>query len=179
MLYLAVALAIVAAIGLFNLLLTYGVIRRLKEHTRLLDQQAAGGGHLAPMILPVGSPVGEFDAVAGDGTGVTRADLGDEALLAFFSPTCGPCKAQLPVFMDSAGRLGGSVNVVAVVLSGETGSEEMAERLARVSRVVSEPQEGPIVSAFRVTAFPSFVYVARGVVTATGNTVDEVTPVAV
>jgi thiol-disulfide isomerase/thioredoxin len=177
--YLAAALGIVAAGGIFNLLLTFGVIRRLKEHTRLLDQQLAGGSHMTAMILPAGSQVDEFTAVAIDGGDVTLADLGDEALIGFFSPTCGPCKAQLPVFMETAGGLRESVRVVAVVLNGETGSEEMAERLSPVARVVSESHDGPIVSAFRVTAFPSFAYVAQGAVTATGNAVDEVTPVTV
>lgn len=178
MLYLAIALVIVGAIGLLNLLLTFGVIRRLREHTRLLDRKlVAGDVPLTPSVLATGSAVSSFDTTTVNGDVLTTASLGDEALVGFFSPTCGPCKAQLPAFLDTARQLSRSVAVVAVVID-ETGGDDMARRLTEVARVVIEPQEGSVISAFQVTAFPSFVYVSKGVVTATGNAVAEVVPVA-
>jgi hypothetical protein len=42
--YMMAAVAVVGAIGLFNLVLLYGVIRRLREHGELLAGGAGGTG---------------------------------------------------------------------------------------------------------------------------------------
>ncbi|MFD0636039.1 hypothetical protein ACFQ9X_35165 [Catenulispora yoronensis] len=48
---LGVAVVVVGAIGCLNLLLTFGVVRRLREHTTLLAE-GQGGGIRAPGPTP-------------------------------------------------------------------------------------------------------------------------------
>src|SRR5881398_1037800 len=54
------AVVIVGVISIVDLLLTYGVVRRLREHTRQLT--ALGAGATASLMAAKGSAVGEFSA---------------------------------------------------------------------------------------------------------------------
>lgn len=67
--YLVAAVIIVAALCLLNLLLTFGVIRRLRREegcTPALEET---------LILPVGAKVPEFTAVTTAGDPVSRTNL--------------------------------------------------------------------------------------------------------
>jgi hypothetical protein len=144
------AVALVGGLCVFNLVLTFGVIRRLRE--------------LTDVAVPVGQPVGEFAARATNGDTVSR----DSAqLVGFFSPGCQPCEECIPQFVDDP-----TERKLAVVV-GE-GGEAYAERLALSAAVVVEPPTGPVSQAFRVTSYPTLCLVGpRGVVLASGNSFQE------
>lgn len=168
MAYLAAAAVLVGLLAAVNLLLTIGVVRRLREHTaelgELRKRGAAGGGEVA---LKVGAPVGEFAATSVEGRTVTRDTLGDRPLVGFLSPQCRPCKERLPAFVDfAATRPGGRDRLLAVVVGTGEEAAELVEKVRRVATVVVEPDGGPIQQAFAVTGFPAFVLVEQGVVAA-------------
>ncbi|GAA3392755.1 TlpA family protein disulfide reductase [Cryptosporangium minutisporangium] len=152
--YLVAAVLALGVLGLLNLLLTVGVVRRLR-------QLAAAPGALPPglhgAMPPVGSTVADFSTTTVDGMTVSRHDLDDGTLVGFFSPGCDPCVAAVPTFATAARTFpGGASRVIAVVAgTGEAGAAMVGE-LTPVARVVVEPPGAPgMASAFGVTTFPT------------------------
>lgn len=156
MLYLAAAVVLVGLLALLNLVLTFGVIRRLREHTAMLSSSS----QMPALMRPVGEHAEEFVATTTEGDLVSRETLVGRTLVAFLSSTCQPCRERMPEFIElAAGFDGGRDQVLAVV--GSTGGDdptarEYAERLGAVARVVVEPERGPVATAFGVNGFPAF-----------------------
>lgn len=136
-----------------DLLLTVGVVKRLREHTELLGN--LGGG---PASLGVGEEVGEFHTVTVDGRPLDRRSLVGGTVVAFFSPTCQPCKEKLPKFIDYA-RTARGPQPVAVVVGDEEQAGDFVSRLTPVATVVRENPDGPMSDAFRTRAFPTVLLV--------------------
>lgn len=167
--YLAVAVALVGLLAAVNLLLTVGVVRRLREQTAELAELRArapmGGGETS---LPVGATVAPFEAATVDARAVSLASFGVRPLVGFFSPSCKPCRERLPGFVThAAGRPGGRDTVLAVVAGTPEAAADYVEQLRAVATVVVEPDQGPVQKAFGVTGFPSFLLVRDGEVDAT------------
>jgi thiol-disulfide isomerase/thioredoxin len=163
MAYLAAAVTLVGIIAAVDLLLTVGVVRRLREHSaELAGLRGPGAGDAG---LPVGTPVGDFTAT--DLTGRPVGVGSGRTLVGFFSPGCGPCKERMPDFVaHAAGRPGGPGAVLAVVVGEAAEAAAMVDPLLRVATVVVEPEDGPVQRAFGVGGFPTFVLVEDGVVAA-------------
>ena len=182
MAYLAAAVAIVGALCVLDLVLTLGVIRRLRDHTeRLSTMVGAGDGpHDPDMMLPKGSTVDGFSAVTVDGEAVALELIDGPTLVGFFSPTCEPCKEHAPQFTEFAAAMpGGRSRVLAVVVGEGAAAEEFAGTLAGAARVVVEPNRGPLSRAFRVDGFPAVGLVdEHGVVLDSGHRVDRLTQLA-
>lgn len=145
--YLLMAVALVATLCLLDLLLTFGVIRRLREHTELLSRRP--GGEPTPAV---GSRVGEVSATATDGTVVRPTRFAVPTMVAFFTPGCEPCAELLPRFTAFA-REGTGTAPVAVVVGPEP--DEYVARLAPVATVVSGEQARALADAFSVNGFPT------------------------
>ncbi|MFJ8250393.1 redoxin domain-containing protein [Streptomyces sp. NPDC094466] len=172
---LAAAVLAVGALAMVDLVLTVGVVRRLREHSDLLRQVSVPAAALPggmSGIAAVGTPVPSFTAGPSDSP-VTDRDLTDGALVAFFSPTCEPCRDRLPGFVARyADRPEEARQVLAVVVDeshsshgpgmpgADTGS--MAAALAAVVPTVQESYDGPVTTAFAARAFPSCVRVGNG-----------------
>ncbi|MFE6306543.1 TlpA disulfide reductase family protein [Nocardiopsis sp. NPDC057823] len=154
----ALAAAVLAvALCLLDLLLTVGVIRRLKEHTELIRNLSTAGMPDRTVLAP-GERSAPFTATAEDGGTVGTDSLADPTLVAVFSPGCGACAEQLPLFVDRAAAFPGGRGDVLAVLAGSPGEvEEEARRLAPVARVVVEGAAGPVAEALGVRAFPAFL----------------------
>lgn len=150
------AVVLVGALGIVNLLLTFGMIRRLRQN--------AGTGN-----QPIGRPSGGLVApVAPVGTEIRGTDLrwDGETLVGFFMPGCGPCEEQMPEFITHAAKW---QRVVAVVMDPSGGaSDEAAEtlrRLRQVAEVVVEKSPGDALhKAFKATGYPVYCTVRDGVV---------------
>lgn len=168
---LAAAVAVLGALGVVNLLLCVGIIRRLREHTEILDAQLGDGGSNrspAPMYA-VGQTIGDFDATTVDGTAVSRATLTGTTMVGIFTIGCTPCQERLPLFVEQAAHRD-RAQVLAVVAGTPDDSADYVARLAAVARVVREDDDGPVTTAFGVEGFPSFALVdADGVVLASGT----------
>lgn len=181
MAYLAAAVIIVGIIGLLNLVLTFGVIRRLREHTVRLTAIEAGHGQSAEIMFGAGTTVQPFQAVTEDGMTLSRDGLTGRTLVSFFSPDCTPCQERMPQFIRyAAEHPGGRDRVVAVVVSDRDAAAESVAALTPVARVVVESDQGPLYNAFGVQGFPAISLIDEsGVVIASGSMIDDIsTPVA-
>ncbi|MDA0631857.1 TlpA disulfide reductase family protein [Nonomuraea sp. MCN248] len=170
--YLLAGVILVGLIGALNLILTFGVIRRLREHDRAL------AGHSAPdQGVRVGGAVRGFTAVTVDGDPLTRAHLTGRTAVGFFSTTCAPCLERLPEFVDHARAFPGGRDqvLVVVVTSRPEEAQDFVGRARSVARVVVERFDGPIAGAFGVTAFPTLALVEEGMIVAGGTTLEDLT----
>ncbi|MFV2195698.1 TlpA disulfide reductase family protein [Nocardiopsis sp. LOL_012] len=173
--FLTVLCALVGALCLLNILLTVGVIRRLKEHTETIEQLRSAVPVLPGQImLPAGEEVADFSAETTDGTTVSRDALEGETLVGVFSPGCSACAEQLPLFTDLAGSYpGGRDRVLAVVVGGAEEAADEIARLTPVARVVQEEHGGTTAPAFGVNGFPAMARIdATGRVLASGYSVE-------
>ncbi|NUW44346.1 TlpA disulfide reductase family protein [Nonomuraea rhodomycinica] len=157
--YLVVAVALVGVLCLLNLLLLFGVIRRLREQSSMLEPPS--------LTLPVGGAVGDFSAVTTTRETVSMDSLGDGTLVGFFSSTCQPCHEKLPEFVAFAETT--AARSLAVVATAPDEGAEMISALESVADVVVVESLGsPVAKAFDVRGTPAFVTVERGKVSATG-----------
>ncbi|TDC78974.1 TlpA disulfide reductase family protein [Streptomyces hainanensis] len=151
---------LVGALGALNLVLALGIIRRLREHTELLAQRPTGSGEST--AIAVGERVGDFAAVTRDGAEISTADLAENAVVAFFSPDCGPCRDRLPSFVEFARTVpGGARQVLAVVVDVAGDGAEFVRSLGEVARVVVEKPDGSVSDAFQVRSYPTILRVTR------------------
>jgi len=139
-----------------NLVLTLGVIKRLRDHSdqlvHLSDPRPGPESMLGPGARPAA-----FTAVTLDAEHLTEADVPRGGLVGFFSPTCDSCEEWLPRFVEAAKALpGGRDQAIAVVVAeSEAAAPDMVATLRQASRVVVEPQSGPLTAAFKVNGFPA------------------------
>ncbi|WP_440582111.1 TlpA family protein disulfide reductase [Streptomyces flavofungini] len=159
-----ILIATVVLVGVLctlDLILTIGVIKRLQEHTALLSER--GGGR---MSLGPGDEVGGFSATSVAGEPVHDAMIESETVVAFFSPSCGPCKEKLPKFIEYArGVPRGREQVIAVVTADTPEDAEAAApgvaALAPVARVVTGRDAEAVANACKVRGFPVVLKVNR------------------
>ncbi|QLE75198.1 redoxin domain-containing protein [Streptomyces rectiverticillatus] len=158
-----VLIAAVVLVGLLctlDLILTLGVIKRLRDHTAMLSKMADGNAPGRPPVIKVGEEVGEFQAVSVDGEVLTRESLSGDTLVAFFSPNCGPCHEMLPKFAEYARMVpGGRKQVLAVVVGTPERAEGQVAELSPVARVVVQGSEPVMTDAFQIMGFPTLLEV--------------------
>ncbi|WP_067141540.1 TlpA family protein disulfide reductase [Microtetraspora malaysiensis] len=162
--YLIAIVILVGIVSLLSLLLCLAVIRRLREHTKLIDAlyEVVGNGlpsaHAGPSL---GDVVGEFDATTVDGDRVARDLLPDGTVVAFLSPECRGCREQLPELAAwAAGQ--DRARVLAVVDGHAADPAHLVTTLAPVARVVIADASNPVARAFGVESYPTFFEVAAG-----------------
>ncbi|MFJ4967776.1 TlpA family protein disulfide reductase [Streptomyces sp. NPDC088755] len=161
--FLIAAVVILAVLCLLNLLLTFGVIRKLR-----VQRAEPYAGDDPGLMLPNGSAVPAFAADTLDGGRISQENLRN-ALIGFVSTTCSACKEQLPHFLDVAGQHRALGRPVVTFVHGDAEeARALAEPLRAVGQVVVEdaPHEGPTERAFRIEGYPVF-----GIVDATGTLV--------
>ncbi|MFI6578547.1 TlpA family protein disulfide reductase [Nocardiopsis sp. NPDC050513] len=166
------AVVLLTGLCLLNLLLTIGVIRRLREHTALIG--AMGGAQDFPeAMLAAGERIGAFSAETLDGAVLTRDDLDGQTLIGVFAPGCPGCEQQMPHFVELAkSSPGGRDGVLALVVGGPEESAGEIARLAPVARLVREDHDGALARALGVRSFPAIARVGpEGRVVASGTQV--------
>ncbi|MGV9249092.1 hypothetical protein [Streptomyces sp. NPDC003710] len=151
--YLIAAVVLVGALCLFDLLLTVGLVRRLR--TQRVSHASADESSSEGM-LPVGGVVGSFETRTVDGRPLLSRDLGSGTVVVFLSPGCPPCHEELPRVAAALTAVppDGAVAVVVGGAGGDPDTEQMVKELAPVARVVHESDTGPMSEAFGVRAFP-------------------------
>jgi thiol-disulfide isomerase/thioredoxin len=173
--YVVAALVLVGGLALLNLLLTYGLIRRLREQAAMLTDLMGGLAAAPPgdLARPVGSPVEQFRTEAVDGTAIDTAWFDRPTLVGFFSPGCEPCAALVPRFAAAAA----TTRALAVIEPGPVDDSEYRTALGVHATVVAGEPARAVVEAFGVVGYPTACLVdlvdAEAVITATGtNLVD-------
>ncbi|MDQ1741950.1 MAG: hypothetical protein QOE23_289 [Pseudonocardiales bacterium] len=167
------AAILLGLLGLVNLALLLGVIRRLNDHTAVLAR-LAGEQPRVQSALPPGQRPATFRATTMQGEQVAGQEL---ALVAFLSQDCRRCQERLPAFVEAAKAMPeGRRQVLAVVVAGpevthpDNPANSHLTRLSEVAQVVVEQLDGPIASAFQVAGFPSFCRLGSdGIVVANGD----------
>jgi hypothetical protein len=150
----------VGVLGLLNLVLTLGVIRRLREHTELISSRPP---QAPDAMLPAGTTIADFVATTLDGGVVTREDISDMTLVAFLSPACDLCEEQVPLLLERAREMPGGRDRVWVVVVGKgEETQPYAERFREVATVFIEPANAPLPLAFSLNGYPAFGLVDRG-----------------
>jgi thiol-disulfide isomerase/thioredoxin len=162
---LAVAVALVGALCLIDLVLTLGVVRRLRDHSTRLSA-LSGFEPDADTLRAPGVAVDPFTTEDVHGTPVSLTDLTQPTLVGFFSPNCPACEEKLPSFLDYARAFPGGRDRTLAVVAGESGGVRYRGALGDVATVVVEPEVvGPVQKAFGTRSYPSFLVVVDGVVT--------------
>ena len=161
--YLTAAVVLVGVLGIADLLLVIALARRIRE---LGTGPATGiqpGYRPGPHQQLAGLKPAPFVAVTTTGDAVSLA--GGRALVAFFSPGCGPCRDQLPHFAELAKSIpGGPSQVLAVVKGPPDVAAEFAAGLEGIASIVLEPTprgtRGPVAQAFNSYGWPNFYLLA-------------------
>lgn len=169
MLFLTAAVVLVGALCLIDLLLTFGVIRRLREHTTTLEDLVqrgpTGGQPVAGTVARQDVPVGAFTAWTVDGELLSSDHLASNTVVVFLAPECDTCREQVPELVRWAADQDRERTLI--VLDGQvTDPADLVAALNPVARVIVETAGTPVTEAFGATAFPSFCVVDGGKVTA-------------
>ncbi|MEU0572829.1 hypothetical protein ABZ297_46520 [Nonomuraea sp. NPDC005983] len=138
--FLIAAVVFVGLLCMFDLVLTLGVLRRLREHTAELERLAGRS------IMPSYDP----------GVLVGRAlpeDVAGPRLVAFFDVGCDTCHERAPQF---AAAVGGQA-ALAVITGDAAKVGDLVEVVGGVSDVVTGEDADRIAHAVGVEAFPTFL----------------------
>jgi hypothetical protein len=150
---LTAAVIVVGALCLVDLLLTFGIVRRLREHTALLSS------HQLPDVsvsdLGVGEVPGSFEAEGTDGQPLEGP--AGWRMVAFFSSSCSICPTRAPLFADYVRTSHAERDtVLAVVVKSAGEPVPYLDLLAAVAHVCLQPDDGQLSNAFGVTGYPAF-----------------------
>jgi thiol-disulfide isomerase/thioredoxin len=153
---------VVGAVCLLDLLLTFGVIRRLREHTEML---ASAGPAKPPAGLSTGELPGTFAAMTTEGD-LVHGTTGLR-VVAFFASWCTVCPERVPPFAAYLRTYQISRHSVLAVSAGpgDAPPAHLAE-LVGLAQICAEKDDGELAKAFKVTTFPTFYLLdADGAVT--------------
>jgi|HubBroStandDraft_2_1064218.scaffolds.fasta_scaffold263043_1 thiol-disulfide isomerase/thioredoxin len=147
------AIVVVGGLCLVDLLLTLGVIRRLRVHTDMLAGARAGRPPVTG--LETGQLPGAFSAVTTAGDLVSN--MTGLRVVAFFSSSCPACPAMVPPFAEYVtSHHVGQDGVLAVVAGSPDAPPPYLAKLAEAAQVHIESAGGDVIRAFDVLAFPAF-----------------------
>lgn len=156
MIVLTVAVVLLAVATAGHLLLTFALIRRVRDlQNRTVVEHDDG-------LPAAGTPVGPFSLERLGGGRLGTEDLATgEVLVGFFAAGCSPCTAVVADLLDDppTGRF------VALVDSGEQEpTEDLATRLAAIAEVAVVPWDSTVSAAFGQEGFPALLRVRDGVI---------------
>lgn len=153
---LTAAVILVGLICLADLFLTFGVIRRLREHAEQISSFSQAGGAAVPVIgLAEGQSPGAFASVTMDGQPMTGP--AEIRIAAFFSTSCSACPGKVAPFLDYvASHQLARDSILAVVVGSPDDPPAYLGDLRQVGQIVFEEFDGGICDAFKVSGFPAF-----------------------
>jgi cytochrome oxidase Cu insertion factor (SCO1/SenC/PrrC family) len=167
--FLTAAVVLLCLLCVFDLLLTVGAIRRLRQHT---EQLANLRTNPASTGLAVGGAVGAFESRTIDGQPVTSAGLTGDTVVAFFSTSCTACHDRLPEFLEHVAGLPAHIRVLVVVAGPAEKTPTMVPALETVAEVVREEDDQDVMgTAFSVRGHPVLFRLEDGQVAAFGTTI--------
>ncbi|MFJ6566328.1 hypothetical protein ACIQNU_02830 [Streptomyces sp. NPDC091292] len=170
------------ALCLFNIVLTVGVVRRLREM-----RESGGAGSGLPggarrangppaVMLPAGAEVGAFAAVSTEGDPVDDGFLaGAYTMVGVFAHGCAQCEERLPEFVSFArARAAGRDQVLAVLVGTPEEVEGKRAAAQEVATVVIERLDGPVSTALGAKVYPALAVVGPDkVVRASGTRMED------
>jgi hypothetical protein len=152
------AMAVVGAVCLVDLLLTFGVVRRLREHTEMLTP---AGSDRRPSGLAAGELPGTFATVTTDGE-LVHGTTGLR-VVAFFASWCSVCPERVRPFAGYLRAHGISPDsVLAVSVGPDDAPPAYLTELEGLAQICLEKDNGEIAQAFKVNGFPMFYLLEVG-----------------
>jgi hypothetical protein len=152
--FLVAAVIIVGLLCVLDLVLTFGIVRRLREHTELL------AGHRRPAEPPVitlasGQVPTPFAALTTEGREMTGPD--GLRLAGFFASWCPTCPGRVAPFIEyvRAHQIRRD-QVLAVLLPGDDGPPAYLGQLAEIAQLSMQDSDSTIIKAFGVSGYPAF-----------------------
>lgn len=160
---LTTAVVLLAVVTALHLLLTFGLVTRIRE----LQQEVAGMPAKDPDLPRFGRSVASFSATDLDGDAISEADLAGPVQVGFFSAGCGPC-TTLSEWLAAEPP---STRFIAFIdgAPAADSTKRLIKRLSPLGRVALIDAEHPSTLAFGVTSFPTLMHLDSGVVTASGS----------
>jgi hypothetical protein len=159
------AVIVCGALCLADLLLTFGVIRRLREHTKMLS--GGRGADMEVIGLSIGESAEPFTRVSTTGEELTGP--AGFRIAAFFASSCSICPLRVPAFLDYLQANHVPRSEVLAVLESPGDPVAYLDRLAESAMVCVEPDNGELAQAFKVGGYPAFCLLdSAGAVLATG-----------
>jgi hypothetical protein len=145
------AVTVIGGLCLLDLLLTFGVIRRLREHTDMLTR-----GPARPELgLSAGELPEPFSTVTIDGELVSGA--AGLRVVAFFSSGCSICPERVAPFADYLRDHGiKRDSTLAVSIGPGSSPPPYLAEIAELARICVEEDGGEIAKAFKIAGFPAF-----------------------
>lgn len=177
MLLLAGGLAVVAIATALNLLLSVGLIHRLREvHRAMMEWSERVSINSLRSGLRQGEPLPEFSATTSSGSPLTREIMmGDSWLLGFFAGSCGSCRVELPRLTDIVREADSRFKSLVVIDGSAHQSADLLEMATPVGATVLEEDNGTLSNLFGVRFFPTFFLTDReGRIAFGSNSVDDV-----
>lgn len=167
---LVATVVLLAVLVVANMLLTWGMVRRLRT---LQDQVAAGSAPPPDNGLHPGDEAPDFSALTPAGDTVTRDEVvRGETVLVFLSPHCEACETHLPVVRELGRR------AVAVVDGTSAESAHLVDGLRGEVPVLFAPRATTdLLERYGVNTYPSsYVVGADGRIAASHLDLDELLP---
>jgi thiol-disulfide isomerase/thioredoxin len=149
--YLTAAVILLALLSVGHMLITLGLVRRIRTMASETASTPA-----TPPTLAIGAVPADFAATSDEGRVFDRTALaGDRSLVGFFSVTCEPCKENAPRFAEYANAFG--PGRVLAVIQDDDGAQarEFRQRYLPGVDTAVEGTNGPLARAFSVEAFPT------------------------
>ena len=169
MVFLAAGVGILAVAVLFNLSLSFAIVRRLRLE-RSSGATAAGNAVKNDRLPLAGRLVGEFRVTTADGDELTQEEISTgKTFVAFVMPGCPPCQA----FKDDLARrldVLQRVDRALFLVQGEGDpAQTLVESFSPLGDVALITPDHEIHDAFGgMIGFPGLVVLTRGVVVAAG-----------
>ncbi len=161
--------AVLAVLGVLNLLLTFALIGRIRALQALVEK----GMGKDPSLPQPGDLVGRFEVTTPEGEVLSDAALRSGVnLVGFFAPNCEPCAAMRAQLLATPPTL----PLVAIVEGSaeDAASRELGTALTRVARVAYANADDSVTKAFRSAGFPTLIRVENGTVAAAGHKLHDV-----
>jgi peroxiredoxin len=159
-------------IVLLNLLLTLALIRRVNSINNNSTPQQMDEMELFDSSLPLGADAPYFEAESLSGGKISLSDFaGQELVMVFISPNCGPCREGLPGWEElSPGAARSGTALVLVSLDGKEATEELAKEFNLTLPILAAPRGiNPLADDYKVMRTPSYYLInAQGRVTYVG-----------
>jgi hypothetical protein len=165
---LIVSCVVVGVIGILNMVLTFGLVSRI----RLLQEVVQEGVFRDPDLPQPGQAVGDFSITTAQGTSLSQRDLEGEALVGFFTSGCKPCRS----LRAELERTPPSLPFIAFVDGDDDDPEvdEIVSSLSRFARVAIVHADDAVTRAFKPTGFPTLIRTENGLVAAAGHRLNHV-----
>ncbi|GAB3165408.1 TlpA disulfide reductase family protein [Microbispora hainanensis] len=166
---LAAAVTLLGALCGVNLLLTYGLIRKMQR----LSLPADAGPGLEALPKP-GTQAPDFVAEGLAGEEISAERLDGSYLIGFFSVTCAPCRERLPEFTEFLSELPADTNAVIAIVGDGPDRENMIGMARRTTaHVIHEDNPSKLVESFGVNRFPTLLRVMDGYVASNATLVSQ------